>query len=143
MRGKPAAAAALLTVGLVVVPLASACSGDGESSVAQRPSSTRTASLPAADVTTGSTSPTPTPETPGPLRVATAVDAVDHLARSIGPRHATSPAFDRAAHWLTRQLRAAGYVVHRQRFPVPSGNSWGVPVSAGRSANIVAMSPGS
>jgi Zn-dependent M28 family amino/carboxypeptidase len=67
---------------------------------------------------------------------------VDHLARDIGPRHATSPAYVRAVRWLAGELRSAGYVVHEQRFPVPGGVSWGVPVRAGRSVNVVATPPG-
>jgi aminopeptidase YwaD len=107
-------------------------------------------------VSTGSTdegspssgsSPSPDPQParmvrPGDLRPRVAEDAVRHLAGSIGPRHATSPAYRRAAAWVAAQFRGYGLDVRRQRFAVPGGVSWGVPVDAGPSTNIVAMPPG-
>jgi hypothetical protein len=74
--------------------------------------------------------------------VGTAVRTVSHLAGTIGPRHATSPAFASAATWTEGRLRAFGYDVRRQRFAVPGGNSWGVRVRPGASANLVARPPG-
>ncbi len=68
--------------------------------------------------------------------------AVDHLAGEIGPRHATSPAYRRAARWVERELTASGYDVRRHRFDVPAGNSWGVEVPAGRAVNLVATPAG-
>ena len=65
---------------------------------------------------------------------------VQHLAGSIGPRHATSPAFRRAAEWTARRLGLLGYDVRRQAFTVPGGTSWGVPVRAGTSVNLIAAS---
>lgn len=137
------AAAALLTLGLAVA--ASACSAES-GSVAGHSSETTSTSV-ASSTPTGESSPSPhttmpTPDRAAPLRVATALGAVDHLARDIGPRHATSPAFARAARWLSRELRRAGYAVHTQRFPVPGGVSWGVPVRAGHSLNVVATRHG-
>ena len=41
---------------------------------------------------------------------------------------------DLLAEWLS----AEGYSVRRQSFPVPAGDSWGIPVDAGRSSNVVA-----
>lgn len=79
---------------------------------------------------------------PDDLRVRVAVDAVHHLAGTVGPRHATSPAYRRSAAWVAGRLRELGYTVRRQRFPVPGGDSWGVPVGAGRSINLVARAPG-
>jgi hypothetical protein len=76
------------------------------------------------------------------VRAGVAVRAVSHLAHAIGPRHATSPAFARAAGWLSAELRGAGYDVRRQGFPVPGGDSWGVQVPAGRSVNVVAVPKG-
>jgi aminopeptidase YwaD len=64
------------------------------------------------------------------------------LAGEIGPRHATSPAFDRAAVWVAGELAAAGYDVRRQRVAVPGGVSWGVPVDAGTSVNVIATPAG-
>jgi aminopeptidase YwaD len=80
----------------------------------------------------------PVPLRPADLQVDTAINTVTHLAGSIGPRHATSPAFRRAVTWTAERLRSLGYDVQRQAFAVPGGNSWGVPVRAGTSANLVA-----
>ena len=64
--------------------------------------------------------------------------AVRHLAGEVGPRPGTSPAFHRAAAWVERRLSALGWQVRQQSFPTPAGVSWGVPVPAGRSVNVVA-----
>ena len=61
---------------------------------------------------------------------------------AIGPRDAASPASDRAAAYVARQLRAAGYRVTLQPFTVPAGVSWGVQVPAGGTFNVVADPPG-
>jgi hypothetical protein len=132
----------LLAMFAVVVPGLSACSDGHLSSDAQRPSSSAHGSTPTTDAPEIASSGTADPERPRPLRVATAVEAVDHLARTVGPRHATSRAFSRAAHWLAGELRQSGYVVHTQPFPVPGGVSWGVPVRAGHSGNVVATPRG-
>ncbi|HET8961214.1 M28 family metallopeptidase [Nocardioides sp.] len=79
---------------------------------------------------------------PDDLRVGIAARAVGRLAGDLGPRHATSPAFDRAASWVAGRLRQAGYDVRRQPVRVPGGVSWGVPVAAGRSSNLIATAPG-
>jgi hypothetical protein len=71
-----------------------------------------------------------------------AARAVRHLAGTVGPRHGTSPAFRRAADWVARRFEAGGLNVRRQPFAVPGGVSWGVPVAAGRSLNVVATAPG-
>ena len=135
------ATAVLLIAGMAVV--GSGCSGSATSSVADRPSATAAWSTsPTPQVSEPPETKDPAPERPGPLRVTVALDAVNHLARAIGPRHATSPAFARAASWLERELSEAGYDVHTQRFAVPGGDSWGVPVSAGHSVNVVATSAG-
>lgn len=64
--------------------------------------------------------------------------AVRHLAGTIGPRHGTSPAYFRAAQWVETELTRLGWTVERQRFHTPGGVSWGVPVPAGPSVNLVA-----
>jgi aminopeptidase YwaD len=76
------------------------------------------------------------------FRVRPAVEAVRHLAGTIGPRHATGPAYARAARWSGGVLERAGYDVRRQVVDVPAGTSWGVPVDAGRSVNLVATPAG-
>jgi hypothetical protein len=105
---------------------------------------------------TATPSPPPTPSSasppsqratrsPGPvLRFDTAAVRQDihRLAVDIGPREATSPAFARAADLVERRLQAGGYLVHRTRFRVPAGSSWGVPVRAGTSVNVVARPEG-
>ena len=73
---------------------------------------------------------------------AVAVRAVRHLAGRIGPREATGEAYARAARWVSGELSRLGYDVERQRVDVPAGESWGVPVPAGRSVNVVATPAG-
>jgi Zn-dependent M28 family amino/carboxypeptidase len=64
------------------------------------------------------------------------------LAGRIGPRLATGPRYDAAMIMLSPWLVQAGYRVHRQAVAVPAGDSWGVPVEAGTSYNVVAEPPG-
>ncbi len=59
-----------------------------------------------------------------------------------GPREATSGAYERAAGYVHERFRNLGYDVRRERFGVPAGNSWGVPVGAGRTSNVVATPRG-
>ena len=78
------------------------------------------------------------PADPDDVRVRTALTAVHHLAGRVGPRHGTSPAYRRAAEWVERRLVEFGWQVRRQPFRTPAGVSWGVPVPAGQSVNLVA-----
>lgn len=78
---------------------------------------------------------------PADLDAAVAMRAVRHLAGEIGPRHATSPAFRRAADWVTGRFERYGLSVTRQRVHTPAGDSWGTPVEAGTSYNLVATPP--
>jgi hypothetical protein len=86
----------------------------------------------------------PATATPGPVefdsRAATGTVAV--LADQIGPREATSPAYRRAADFVESRLRTYGYAVRREPLRVPSGVSWGVPVPAGTTYNLIATLPG-
>jgi len=104
-----------------------------------------------ASPTASGTSGTPTPDSPmssapprapradlDAVRPAAAMAAVSHLAGDIGPRPGTSPAFHRAADWVERRLSALGWQVRLSSFRTPAGVSWGVPVPAGRSVNVVA-----
>ncbi|WP_298520279.1 M28 family peptidase, partial [uncultured Nocardioides sp.] len=93
------------------------------------------------------TSPTPAPAPtaaqlpaaePGDVQVRTALAAVRHLAGAIGPRPGTSAAYFRAATWVERRLTALGWRVERQQFATPGGTSWGLPVAAGPSVNLIA-----
>jgi hypothetical protein len=61
------------------------------------------------------------------------------LAGGIGPREATSRAFDRATDLVAARFAELGYLVAQQTFRVPAGISWGVPVPAGTSSNVIAM----
>ncbi len=132
-------AAALLIVGLAVAPFASACAGEHDDTGAGPARATSQATSPQTAAATGSTAPPrPTRVHLRPLRVATGLRAVDQLARVIGPRQATGPDFRRASAWLAERFREAGYAVRREPFPVPGGDSWGVPVSPGRSMNVIA-----
>lgn len=67
---------------------------------------------------------------------------VAHLAGTIGPREATSAAYARAARYVAARFTALGLEVSEQRFGVPRGVSWGVPVPAGQTWNVVATPPG-
>ena len=143
MSGVSRASAGLVLVALLTA-LAGCTDGDPPSGgpVPQEPTS--------ADPTTAapSTAPSKTPDSePRPIRpadfdVRRATAAVRHLAGRVGPRHGTSPAFTRAADWVVGELTDLGYRVRRQPFDAPAGVSWGVPVPAGRSVNIVATLPG-
>jgi hypothetical protein len=99
------------------------------------PTPTRTTSP-----TTSSPTPTPTPApTPDARR---ALADVEVLAGQIGPREATTDAFQRAADVVEDRLTELGYVVIRQDFPVPAGASeWGA-VPAGTSTNVIGTPPG-
>lgn len=120
---------------------ATACTGDESSDGGPdqaRPSPT-TATGP-----TSTPSPTPSPTSPPePVRFDrdAAMRTVRHLAGRIGPREAASPAYRRAADWVERRLTRLGYDVSRQSVRVPAGVSWGVPVEAGRTQNVIATPP--
>lgn len=86
--------------------------------------------------------PEPEPEPAAEFDADRAMRTVRHLAGEIGPRLATGPAFLAAVDWATPYFTKAGYDVRLQRFPVPGGDSWGVPVDAGRSVNVIAEPPG-
>ncbi|WP_167003385.1 M28 family peptidase [Mumia sp. ZJ430] len=81
-------------------------------------------------------------ETSPTVDVASMRTAIRHLAVRIGPRLATSPAFHEAADWFRAELSGLGYTITDESFRVPAGDSWGVPVEAGRSLNVIADPPG-
>jgi hypothetical protein len=132
----------------VLVLLLAGCTDDEEPS-AERPApedTTGTTTEPGSPTRTASPSPTSEPTrdpavAPSDLRPQVAVDTVEHLAGTIGRRHGTSPAFRRAAAWVARELRGHGLDVRREAFRVPGGVSWGIPVDAGRSVNVIATPP--
>lgn len=125
----------------VVLVLLAGCTGEA----GPRPAPTASISDPASSPTVSppttpapSTAPPPPPVDPAAVDVGTARATVRHLAGRIGPRPGTSPAYHRAADWVEGRLGALGWQVGRQRFRTPAGVSWGVPVPAGRSVNLVA-----
>jgi Zn-dependent M28 family amino/carboxypeptidase len=63
------------------------------------------------------------------------------LAKDIGPREATSAAFYEAVELVQERFDDLGYSTTRQGVRAPAGVSWGVPVDAGRSVNVVADPP--
>jgi aminopeptidase S len=94
--------------------------------------------------------PAPGPSGPTPSATGTAPARMDvdrmlatirTLSERIGPREATSAAYRQAAELVERRLRELGFRVRRQAVPVPAGISWGVPVPAGRTRNVIAESP--
>ncbi len=103
-----------------------------------------TSTSPPASAPTSSAAPTSAPTSPAPradpdaVRVSTAMAAVRHLAGRVGPRPGTSAAYFRAARWVESEFTRLGWTVQRQRFPTPAGVSWGVPVPAGPSVNLLA-----
>jgi Peptidase family M28 len=86
---------------------------------------------------------TPAPTTPRPsvFDSAAAMSTVRYLA-GLGPREATSTTYAQALTWLEQRFRAAGYQTRRQALRVPAGVSWGVPVRAGTTWNLIATKPG-
>ena len=69
---------------------------------------------------------------------AAAFTVVEYLATEVGPREAASAAFDEAVAYVLSRFKALGYAVTTTPIPVPAGDSWGVPVGAGRSENVIA-----
>lgn len=132
------------TVALGLTALAGCWGGPpaADRSTTASPTADATISLePTAPSAPGAPTPTRMPAarvSPGDVRVATALAAVEHLAGRVGPRPGTSPAYFRAARWVAGRLEAHGWEVRRQRFGTPAGVSWGVPVPAGPSVNVVA-----
>ena len=144
---RPLGVAALL-LGVLLASCTSGSSPDGSPPDGTPPVDRPASGPETAHARDGTTSPA-TPSAPSPTggrRPATfdpaaAMDLVRELA-SGGPREAASPAFRRAATRVADQLRDLGYEVDRQSVPVPAGTSWGVPVGAGRTVNVVARPRG-
>ncbi|GAA4373424.1 M28 family metallopeptidase [Nocardioides caricicola] len=140
-----AATAARRLSSVAVLLLVTACSDtpltDTRPPSVTTPPATSPATSSTAEPTPTPTS-TPTPEPTAAFDATRAMRTVRHLAGDIGPRLATGPAFLAAVDWATPLLATAGYDVRLQRFAVPAGDSWGVPVEAGRSLNVIAEPPG-
>lgn len=137
MRPLIAAVAAALVLG--------ACSGD---TTEDAPDS---APAPPAGPTTASAAPATPAATAAPSAEATAepefeaaaaMRTVRALAGEIGPRESTTAAYREAADLVGEQLGELGFEVSEQAFRAPAGVSWGVPVPAGRTVNVIATPPG-
>ncbi|WP_205857714.1 M28 family metallopeptidase, partial [Phytoactinopolyspora endophytica] len=138
---------------LVTAALLAACNADddGGSSSTQSPTSTASPepTMPPSPSPTQTQQPTPSPtptptETPTPTPEPVEFDAeaafeiIEHLADDIGPREGTSDEFAQAAEDVTEHFEQLGYEVSHTPVPVPAGNSWGIDVPEGESANVVA-----
>lgn len=88
-----------------------------------------------------SLTPTPVPARAHPLDPAAVRTTIEQLA-ALGPREATGSAYARAAGQVHAAFEEHDYRVTRQEFDVPAGTSWGVPVTAGRTVNVIADPPG-
>jgi hypothetical protein len=124
--------------------LLAACTGGSEVDSRESPS---IAEPNIAEPSTAAPTPSPMPSespTPRPVRFSgsNAMADVRTLAGQIGPRLATGPAFREAGRRVAARFTELGYDVRHQSFHVPAGDSWGVPVQAGRSFNVVATPPG-
>jgi hypothetical protein len=85
---------------------------------------------------------TPRPRAAGDFDVAAVLADVRRLASDIGPRLATSKRFAEAADLVDERFDRLGYRVRRTDIRVPAGDSWGVPVRAGTSQNVIAEPAG-
>lgn len=131
----------------VLLALATAACDSSTSTPAPSPTTSSPTAAPPHSSATPSPPTTPggTPTSSPPSRAFDAIAAtatVRYLAGELGPREATSTAYRRALAWLGTRFEAAGYQVKRQALQVPAGNSWGVPVRAGTTWNLIATKPG-
>jgi hypothetical protein len=126
--------------------LAGACTADagsrGQASSPPPAASTSVTAGPARPTRSSSPAPSPVPTRPAVFDNRAAMATIRSLSESIGPRETTSAAYRRAAALVDSRLRRLGYAVRRQSLRVPAGVSWGVPVPAGRTVNVIAEPPG-
>lgn len=147
MRPRPLRLVVVLAIALTVV--LTGCASDPAAQDDPPGSSSPSPTTAPPSSTTPPPTPAPAPSRasqpaavdPDDVRATTAMAAVRHLANEVGPRHATSPAYRRAAAWVERRLERLGWEVRRQAVPTPAGVSWGVPVPSGRSVNLIATRP--
>jgi hypothetical protein len=134
---------------VAVVALVAGCGSSGEAPRRAEPTrggtpdGAATTSAPATPAPTTTTpQPPPAPPPPPVFDATAAYETVRSLSEGIGPREATSAGFGQAVSLVEQRFVALGYTVRRQEFPVPAGVSWGVPVPAGTSVNVIAEPPG-
>lgn len=133
---------ALMIVGVLAM---AGCAGQGQAPGSESPAPSRSGSAQPDPTKTGPHEPTEQasePVRPDDFDARIAWRTVRHLAGTIGPRHATSPAFRRAVRWVGGRFEDYGLEVRRQPVPTPAGNSWGTEVPAGTSYNVIATPPG-
>jgi aminopeptidase S len=126
--------------GVVLVAALAGCTGSQPEAEPTSGTPTSPESSPPVSATSSPTpawTPTPTP-TPAEFDPAAAFATVEYLATEIGPREAASAAFDDAAQYVQSRFESLGYRVTTMPVPVPAGDSWGVPVGAGTSENVIA-----
>ena len=132
--------------GVVATLALSSCTGhapaDQPAGPSGRTSEPRLGPAPTVTLSPAPEPPPPPPPGPARFRAAKAIADVRLIAGRIGPRLATAPAYRAAGRMVARRLDGLGYDVRRQWFRVPAGDSWGVPVAAGRSFNVVATPVG-
>ncbi|MFC7619181.1 M28 family metallopeptidase [Microlunatus sp. GCM10028923] len=141
---------ALASAGMIMIILLVGCTPDPGSPVPDPTlSGPSTASGPPSGTPSRSrVTPTPSSPSPSPPRARAEVSArrmvadVQRLAGDIGPREATSKAFHEAADLVEERFRELGFRTRRTAVKVPAGDSWGTPVRAGTSANVIADTPG-
>lgn len=127
---------------VVALILAGCTDGDPASAPTPRTPEPSASSVPPMS-TSPTASPTPTPTyTPARFESADVIRTIRHLANNVGPREGTSRAFAQAARFVSGEFTELGYRVRRVPVPVPAGNSWGIDVPAGDSANVIADPPG-
>ncbi|HEX2498198.1 MAG TPA: M28 family metallopeptidase [Actinomycetes bacterium] len=134
----------MVTVGLGLALLAG-CSEAGSDQPGAAPAAASTPTLsPTLPPTTSTPEPSPTAPSSAPARldVDRVLATIRALSERIGPREATSAAYREAAELVERRLRDLGFQIRRQAVRVPAGISWGVPVPAGRTRNVIAEPPG-
>jgi len=139
---------------VAALALAAGCSGERPPAPPVTTPAAPSVTTPAAPSVTTPAAPSvttpaaPTPPVPSLTRPPVAFDApaaahtVDVLAEQIGPREATTEAYRRAAAFVSSRFESYGYTVTRQGLTVPAGVSWGEPVPAGRTYNVIATPAG-
>ena len=125
----------------VVCAVATALAGCTGGEPGAAPTSGMPTSAQSSPTVSATPTPTPTP-TPAVFDPAAALATVEYLATRIGPREAASAAFDDAVRYVQSRFESLGYRVTTMPVPVPAGDSWGVPVEAGTSENVIADPPG-
>jgi hypothetical protein len=135
--------------GLAVGLLLAACTAAPPATAPPTPGATVSATEPPSPASTAPTR-TSAPSSAGPSTTATpsrvpvptrtpvptfdardALADIETLADDIGPREATSKNFE-------ERLEKLGYEISTEKVTVPAGNSWGTPVRAGTSRNVIA-----